>query len=191
MVSESPSYQQDGPLPVRHAARRTRIEKEFRISLHEISGFSAGGSVAMAGNSAVQYATYGGKTGAYYKTYFQYYEYKTTCPGFPSLTSYSARPYTYAGGSSSGTVPTISATWCVPFAPYTDHYESATTAVTWSNGVALKGATVDIDVSAKTGYTTAAELSFHNGTRYGAHLCGTGGYPSSPVQPPYRVQSEP
>ncbi|WP_182378701.1 hypothetical protein [Nocardioides sp. WS12] len=113
------------------------------------------------------------------KTNFRYKKYEIFCVyyGGGSATQYEARPSNYSGGATtygSTTLPNTPRDYCVFQETGSGATKATSTAVTWTNGVALSGA-IGIDVSARTGYTTDAKVSFKFKTQ--GWLCGTGGDP--------------
>lgn len=90
------------------------------------------------------------------------------------------RAIALAGGNSLVSVSAPSATYCTSYAKDGYLEKKSTTAVTYSNGVAIKSK-IGLDLSSRTGFT--AEAKYKARFLKSGRLCGTKGYPAdSPSQ---------
>ncbi|MFF4507634.1 hypothetical protein [Streptomyces sp. NPDC001401] len=145
----------------------------------KFGSYKRGGTNSKSSTSTTRYPTFGNHAGVYYKTKFQYGKYLVTCTSADSgswhqTQHYEVRAMSYAGGAthSSASIPT--ATHCYAYEKGSTFTKKRSNAVTWTNGASLSDI-IGVDLSAETGYTSDATVSYKfNATR---HLCGTGGDP--------------
>lgn len=142
--------------------------------------WDASGSSSKSTSSSVSYPAYG--TGYWArKTQFHYGTYRVGCyytAGMGVVYSqwYETRPIKWAGGATSYKSTSYpSATYCVTHEAGSSFTRQSSSAVTWSNGVALGGA-IGIDLSSHTGYTSDAASKFNFNSR--GRMCGTADYPA-------------
>lgn len=151
--------------------------------------FTSSGSVSTSYDSSTGYNDRRGVHATSYRKYAQYTKFREYCALHP-----------LAGGSPTGApVPTSNyqvrpvdltdtfsvalATSSTPNAPYCSltetFYEASTgTAVTFSNGVALKTA-IGVDLSAKSGYSNGIKIRFDRTSGSSFKVCGTAGKPDA------------
>ncbi len=173
------------------------------VSLSGAAGsFSSAGTTALSSSTLIDFPTQsaGSTWKSYMKTQWKYGKFKdvtTTCSKVcASTTQYSARPYSFLGGSqvaTAGSVPTTSPSNCTSYAGGSQATIQSGSAITWTNGVSMTGSPagkvdIGIDLSSKTGYSTSASLRYvFSSTR---HLCGVGGPPTG-AGSPYQIVVQP
>jgi hypothetical protein len=149
-----------------------------------VSSSGAAGTYSASGTSSVSSsATVGfpANTNSFkvWKTQFVYGKYFTACVTNGVVTSsfYTAKADAFAGGTSVQTVtgyPT--ANYCTSYLAGSSFTKSTTAAYTSSVGAATSGL-LGVNLSASTGYTSAAKLTFN--FTAARNLCGVTGYPGS------------
>jgi hypothetical protein len=131
-------------------------------------------------SSATQsYPKVTGQGGWLWQTYFGAKKWHVVCDyGF---SQYQMRGGPWEGGAPQNTVsslslPTGTASKCVPEPAGGGMTKKNTKAIKWTNGFSMAGP-IGLDLSISTGYSTDAEQSvtFHAG---GGHLCGRGDFPA-------------
>ena len=141
--------------------------------------FKASGTASKSSTSTQGFPTYGEYAMRYLDTKFQYglYAYYGYNGFYCSFLGYYARPYKFFGGVSARTVSTRpTATHCTSFASGSFFVTENATASTWSNGMKM-GSQIGIDLSSRTGWTSAAKLRY-DFTR-ASKACGNNNPPPS------------
>jgi hypothetical protein len=147
----------------------------------KIGTFKQSGTVGRSSTTYESYGTFGDHKGVYYQTYWHYGTFETrrygecTDPAHYYSESFETRPIGFAGGAnmSAASIPT-NANTCVFQAAGTGFAKDSSRAITWTNGVSIKGA-IGIDLSTKTGYSSNAHVAYQfNADR---RLCGVSAYP--------------
>lgn len=146
--------------------------------------YESSGTVERVSTSTVTFAA--GSGGRLYQSYFSYGKYGQYC--YPVGSSYDegdiyvykVRASSFAGGSAivPQQLPVTLAVNCVPLASGSSFVKSATTASTFSAGAALS-ASIGINLSSRTGYTTTTKATFTNSSGSSRSLCGVNGTPAT------------
>lgn len=142
--------------------------------------FDASGSTSVTADYSIDYArnTYGSK---YHHTYVEPRTFKVQCytdMGTVYYTFYEFRPTSYAGGSATtagGAFTTPK--YCTRLAAGDTFTKSSSTAITWSVGFKV-GGVIGIDLSSRSGFTTASKLVIRSGSKV-RRICGHYGLPGS------------
>lgn len=139
--------------------------------------WSKAGTVSRSSNAGVDYGNrYGGT--AYY-TYFTYGQYAQWCRPLGStknsVYNHVVRATGYAGGSQVASAPVPSATRCTNFSNNTTITRSSTSSNTWEQAVNFSGP-LGVTLTAKTGWSSKAAMSYSNKSGATKRVCGTKGY---------------
>jgi hypothetical protein len=132
--------------------------------------FSASGTTSVSSTGTINFPTTTGRQHDY--TYFNYDKYLVGCAG---TMKYEARATGWVGGAHVWVPPTApTANYCYSYAAGSSFTRDRTVAYDFSTGADVSSA-IGIDLSARTGYSSSAKVTFHfAATR---HLCGTSGPP--------------
>lgn len=145
--------------------------------------FSTGGTSSKSSTATITFPSVGANTFAYYDTQFRWGLYLVTSVDSygNSVSWYDARPAIFVGGTRvrhPSSAP--SATFCSSFAAGSSFSKANSTAATWSDGAAT-APIIGINLSTRTGYSTAAQLTYTFASS--RQLCGVSDYPpGSPRQ---------
>lgn len=139
--------------------------------------WSKAGTVSRSSNAGVDYGNrYGGT--AYY-TYFTYGQYAQWCRPVGStknsVYNHVVRATGYAGGSQVASAPVPAATRCTNFSNNTTITRSSTSSNTWEQAVNFIGP-LGVTLTAKTGWSSNAAMSYTNRSGSTKRVCGTKGY---------------
>ena len=123
------------------------------------------------------FPTTGTLTARHHNTRFRYARYRIYCTdGNWYSIDYEARPYQFVGGANSidpGSGPP--GNYCTEYEGGSGYVRDDTKAVTWSTGVKMGVTEIGINLSAQTGFTTTAKVSYT--FQSDAQLCGDTDYP--------------
>ncbi|WP_071258494.1 MULTISPECIES: hypothetical protein [unclassified Curtobacterium] len=138
--------------------------------------WSKAGTSSRSSTSTIDYgARYGGT--AYY-TYFTYGQYAQWCRPLGSsqnrVYNHVVRATGYAGGSQVASAPVPAASRCTPFANGTTITTDTTAANTWEQAVNFLGP-LGVTLTAKTGWSASASMSYLNKSGSTKRICGTKG----------------
>lgn len=138
--------------------------------------WSKGGTTSRSSTAGIDYGPrYGGT--AYY-TYFNYGQYAQWCRPVGSsqnrVYNHVVRATSYAGGSHVAAAPVPAATRCTPFANNTTITTDTTSSNTWEQAVNFLGP-LGVTLTAKTGWTKSASMSYLNKSGKTKQICGTKG----------------
>lgn len=138
--------------------------------------FHASGTSTKSSSSGIDFPTTVGARSRYHRTQYQFAKYMTACsaPRAGQIVRYSVRAYKFVTGTSEVAVGAASARYCAVYAGGSHFTANRTRAITWTNGADMS-AGIGIDLSAQTGYGSAAKLAWHFPRV--ARLCGTADYP--------------
>ncbi|MBF4606564.1 hypothetical protein [Curtobacterium sp. VKM Ac-1393] len=139
--------------------------------------WSKAGTVSRSSDAGVDYGNrYGGT--AYY-TYFTYGQYAQWCRPVGStknsVYNHVVRATGYAGGSQVASAPVPTATKCTNFSNNTTITRSSTSSNTWEQAVNFIGP-LGVTLTAKTGWSSNAAMSYTNKSGSTKRVCGTKGY---------------
>ena len=125
---------------------------------------------------SVDFPTTVGARSRYHRTKYQFAKYVTSrsAPKAGQIVRYSVRAFKFVTGTSEVSASAVSANHCAPYGAGSGFTANRTRAITWTNGADMS-AGVGIDLSAQTGYGSAAKLAWKFPRR--AYLCGTADYP--------------
>jgi len=130
--------------------------------------WSASGTHSVSSDSSESFPTFSGARSDHERTEFVYKKFLIECDG------YQTQATSFAGGATHTTATPPSAGFCVAQAVDTSFTKHSTSAFTFTGGVSMSGA-IGVDLSAHTGYSTTAELTYSFTQR--RDLCGTNDYP--------------
>jgi hypothetical protein len=138
--------------------------------------FQASGTSTKTSSSGIDFPTTYGARSRYHRTKYQFAKYMTACssPKTGQIVRYSVRAYKFVSGASEVAVAAVSARYCAPFLAHSGYNADRTRSITWTNGADMS-AGIGIDLSAQTGYGSAARIQWRFPHR--AYLCGTADYP--------------
>lgn len=130
--------------------------------------WSASGTHSISSDSSESFPTFSGATSNHERTEFVYKEFTVECAGFQTQAT------SFAGGATTTTATPPSAGFCVTQGVGTSFTKHSSSAFTFTGGVSMSGP-LGVDLSAQTGYSTSAELTY--GFTQRRDLCGTDGFP--------------
>jgi hypothetical protein len=135
-------------------------------------GWSGSGTFSIEGglSSSTTFPKVSGVEGTHFRTNFVYGLYNVSCGGQQT------QPTSYAGGTRNVHSATPSATHCVLFRAGSTFVVSRSSAYTYGGGVEMTGP-IGIDLSAHTGYSNSAALTFI--FTQNRDLCGTNANPGA------------
>jgi len=143
------------------------------VGVKGITGpWSASGTFSIEGgeSSTTGFPRVSGVEGTHFRTNFAYGLYNVSCGGQQT------QPTSFSSGTREPHSATPNATHCVVFIAGSTFIKSSSSAYTFGAGVEMSGP-IGIDLSAHTGYSTSASLTFtFTQTR---DLCGTNGKPGA------------
>lgn len=157
---------------VYHSGQTSHLGVDFSAT-GVLGSWSASGSHDVSSNIDETCPATSDKSDTHYQTQFVDKEFRQICH---DTTNYYAKPTSYAGGAretSAGAAPT--ATHCVFQMAGSSGRVSSSSAYTYSGGVGIGGLLGNAGVSAQTGCSTGAELTFTFNS--GHDWCGTAGLP--------------
>jgi len=147
------------------------------------SASGRGGTWSRAGTtsrSSTAGVSFGSRTGGNaYSTYFTYGQYAQWCRPLGSsknnVYNHVVKANGYAGGSYVKKAPVPSAKYCTPLSRRDTVTRKTTTSNTWSNAVNFSGP-LGVNLTAKTGWSSSASMSYTNNSSSNKRICGTHGY---------------
>jgi hypothetical protein len=147
------------------------------------SASGRGGTWSRAGTtsrSSTAGVSFGSRTGGNaYSTYFTYGQYAQWCRPLGSsknnVYNHVVKANGYAGGSHVKKAPVPSAKYCTPLSRRDTVTRKTTTSNTWSNAVNFSGP-LGVNLTAKTGWSSSASMSYTNNSSSNKRICGTHGY---------------
>lgn len=139
--------------------------------------WSKAGSTSRSSTAGV---SFGSRTGGNaYSTYFTYGQYAQWCRPLGSsknnVYNHVVKANGYAGGSHVKKAPVPSARYCTPLSRRDTVTRKTTTSNTWSNAVNFSGP-LGVNLTAKTGWSSSASMSYTNNSSSTKRICGTNGY---------------
>lgn len=141
--------------------------------------FHQSGTKTVKSSGSTGFSPFSGTGGRTYKTQYAWSKYRLhSCSPGP-ITWYEARADYWAGGATGGRFTKVVAyTQCVPQERNSWFTKSTNSAYTYANGAAVKGAGLGVDLSTRTGYSSATSIKIHP-TGSKPAVCGNGGLPQS------------
>jgi hypothetical protein len=114
----------------------------------------------------------------FFESYWEYgrYEIQAYCgyyyPGALTTLGWEVKPRDFSGGATSFNGAMGVGSHCTPFMKGSSFEKENTNAMSWTNGVSINTKYVDVDLSAKTGWSTktSIEYSFARGS---GSVCGS------------------
>ncbi|WP_377002966.1 hypothetical protein [Aquipuribacter nitratireducens] len=142
--------------------------------------FSSKGTIGRGSTAEIAFAAGGNNIGRSYRTTYDYNQWKVTCGSYfygTQHSEYQVRAGTFGAGRDivSVTIPSTSSSYCAPQRVTGTVTVASSSAITWSNGAKL-GSNIGMDLSAQTGYTSNAKVTFTFNS-VPRRLCGTHGLP--------------
>jgi hypothetical protein len=143
------------------------------------STWQASGTHSMSSTTSIGFPTRSGAgSGNHFRTEFVYGLYAVQCAGQQTQAT------NFAGGATVAASTIPNATNCVTFQAGSSFHKTTTSAFNYTGGVEISG-DIGIDLSAQTGYSTTAELTYtFSQTR---NLCGENAPPASNNPAPKRI----
>jgi hypothetical protein len=153
-----------------------------------LGSWKSSGTNAKSSAYEENFPTQGDYAKKYLWSKFEYGKYRVHCDGSTYAYHYEVRAKQWAGGGGLTSVSSSpTATYCVPKPAGSTYSLASTKSITYTNGADVSK-WIGIDLSASTGYSSAAKISGKYGPR--GQLCGTNGYPASTTTPPRRLVSK-
>lgn len=137
------------------------------------TSWSASGTQSRSTSSTVTFPTHSGSASYWHKTFWQYAKWSSNCgpnaDHFGNGGEVEVRPYAFAAGAVESSTSARTLTHCSYFTAGSGFTLNSTSAVTWTNGVAISNV-IGINLSSHSGYSSTVETTYSFSASH--HLCG-------------------